>query len=118
MTLWNDTVIINTDVEVDLAEVLRGIDDQDLVNELVDRMAINDILSHFSIEQLEQFINENGGFTFDTVTTEQLQSELLKRDAQPIVPDNVLNSLRTLTNYLAPKPTLSKRAAVESPDHA
>ena len=112
---WDETVTIATEVEVSVEGVLQELDNEVFINEIVRRGAIEEALSYFDIETIEDWLLANGGYNFEKVTTEQLQSELIKRDAPPVVPDTVLKALKAVNEFLTPKPVEGKRAFVDVP---
>ena len=111
---YGDVLIVTTDVEVNVEDVLGELDTETLLNEVYDRGELDKILSRFEIDTLEDFIIESGGYSLNKFSIEELQSELLKRDAPPIVPNHVLVALQVLGDYLTPKQVESKRGLTES----
>ena len=113
-----------TDVEIDVDDFLADIDASDLLDALganfdlgdimmglVIRYSVKDVLDTFSIDALQEYIDNRGGFTLENVSNEDLLGTLAERNIvlEPKASEEVTNALAVLNDYFGFIP--AKRAA-------
>jgi len=108
---YYSTVTYNTDVEVNISDVISAADSSDLINELSDRGYIVDILNEFDVETLTRYVESRGGFTLVNATVEDLQGALEAKGIKQGLPDDVLNALNILFDYFNSDGRLGTRLA-------
>ena len=106
-----NTVTYNTDVEVNIADILAAIDSSDLIDELRNRGDFIDILDEFEVEELQEGVEARGGFTLEKVSVEDLQGALEAKGVKPNFPAPITDAINVLFDYFNGEGTLGTRVA-------
>lgn len=105
------TVTYNTDVEVVVSDILGEIDYSDLIDEIMARGYVDDLLDHIGTEVAQEYIEDHGGFTLENVSVEDLQGALEAKGVKPNFPAPITDALNVLFDYFNSEGTLGTRVA-------